>query len=375
MRTSSSTTSARAARRSGPVRPLAARAPRAAARPRRVPAAAAIVALAAALLPACSPREAESPELLTLAGATMGTTWTVKLPAAGAPDTTLLRGAVEAVLEDVNAAMSGYREDSELSRFNRHAGDDWFPVSPATARVLAEAERVSRLSDGAFDVTVWPLVQLWGFGAAGRRGEAPPAAELAAARERVSWRQLAVREDPPALRKARPDVQIDLGAIAKGFGVDAVADTLAALGLEACLVEIGGELRAAGVKAPGQPWQVGVERPQDVGRGVQRVLDLGGMALATSGDYRNYFEEGGRRYSHTIDPRRGEPIAHRLASVTVADPSCMRADALATALNVLGPERGWELALHEELAAYFIVRGDAGFEERATPAFEKLAPR
>jgi thiamine biosynthesis lipoprotein len=363
MRTSSSTTLVRTARR-------LARAgePRGRAAPF-----AAAAALAAALLAACSPRGQEPADLLSLAGQTMGTTWTVKLPAAGAPDTTVLRGAVEAVLEGVNARMSGFREDSELSRFNRHAGDDWFPVSAATARVLTEAERTSRLSDGAFDVTVWPLVQLWGFGVAGRR-DAPPAPEaLAAARERVGWRRLAVHAAPPALRKTRPDVQIDLGAIAKGFGVDAVADTLASLGLASYLVEIGGELRAAGAKGPGQPWQVGIERPQEIGRGVQRILALSGMALATSGDYRNYFEEGGRRYSHTIDPRRGEPIAHRLASVTVADPLCMRADALATALMVLGPERGYELALHEELAAYFIVRGEDGFLERATPAFERLA--
>ena len=331
------------------------------------------VAALAVLLPACSPRDEAPPDLLVLAGATMGTTWSVKLPAAGAPDTTLLRAAVEAVLEGVDARMSSFRADSELSGFNRQAGTEWFPVSAATARVLAEAERTSRLSGGAFDVTVWPLVQLWGFGDAGHRDEPPPAQAIADVRQWVGWRLLAVRDDPPALRKAHPLVAIDLGAIAKGHGVDSVADTLAALGLEAYLVEIGGELRSAGTKAPGRPWRVGVERPQEVGRGIQRTLNLTDLALATSGDYRNYFEADGRRYSHTIDPRTGEPIRHRLASVTVADSLCMRADALATALMVLGPERGLELALAESLAAAFIVRGDEGFEELATPAFERLA--
>ena len=318
----------------------------------------------------CAPDGAQSPAPTLFSGPTMGTRYTVKLAQAlevAAVDS--VQRAVDRTLARVNRRMSTYLPDSEISRFNRTAGTDWFGVSVETAGVLAEALRTSRLSAGAFDVTVGPLVQLWGFGPAGQRVIRPSPAEVADARGRVGYRLLEVRTAPPGLKRAQNAVEIDLGAIAKGYGVDQVAVTLDSLGLSAYMVEIGGEVRVKGEKAPGQPWQIGIERPVADKRVILRVVSLSDVALATSGDYRIFFEQDGQRYSHTIDPRTGEPIDHDLAAVSVLAGSCMRADALATALLVLGPRDGYELAVREQIAALFVLREGEQLIEKPTPEF------
>lgn len=304
-------------------------------------------------------------------GASMGTSWSVKLAAVDVPRERRgeIRRAIEAELAAVDAAMSTWREDSELSRFNVHASSQPFPVSPEVAAVFRIAAEVSELSGGAFDVTVGPVVAAWGFGKTDGVPAPPSDAELDGLRERVGFRFIEVESG--LLRKSRPDVAADLSAIAKGYAVDRVAAALEALGFDAYLVEVGGELRARGARSDGAVWRVAIERPDAEVRTAFDVIALRDIALATSGDYRNFYQSGGRRYSHTIDPRTARPIAHALASVSVLHPEAVYADALATALNVLGPEAGYALAEREGLAALFIVRESGGdFEVTATDGFE-----
>lgn len=278
---------------------------------------------------------------------------------------------IETTLRQVNDEMSTYLPDSELSRFNSAPPGDWVPVSATLAEVVAAADLLSRESGGAFDVTVGPLVNLWGFGPDGA-GAPPSDAAVADTLAGVGHRHLEVRRDPPALHKTRA-LYVDLSAIAKGHGVDRVVTRLDEAGCADLLVDIGGEVRGRGSSPSGRPWRIGIEvpDPQQMGS-VQRVIELEDAAVATSGDYRNFLEADGRRYSHTIDPRTGYPVEHTLASVSVVHGSAMWADGYATLLNVLGPEQGLAFAERAGLAAMFIERRENGFRERYTAAFEGL---
>jgi len=304
----------------------------------------------------------------------MGTTYTVKVvaPAITEVERVATGNAIRAALDTVDGRMSTYKPDSELSRFNRSEDGRPFKLSAETIRVFLLAREVSEATGGAFDVTVGPLVNAWGFGPV--KQTAPPnAAELEAIRERVGFRQLAIDADALTITKARPDIYADLSAIAKGFGVDQVAWALDARALVNYMVEVGGEVRVKGHNAAGIPWQVGIERPDSTTRQANIVVPMSNLSMATSGDYRNYVEKDGRRYSHEIDPTTGYPIRHNLASVTVLATECALADAYATGLLVLGIERGYALATEKGLAAYFIVRGpDGRFSERQTQAFAAL---
>jgi thiamine biosynthesis lipoprotein len=308
-----------------------------------------------------------------LTGDTMGTQFTVTV--AQAIDGELrdeLQQDIDAALQDVENAMSTYLVHSEISRFNASASTGWFSVSESTCRAIEVADRVSRLSEGAFDVTVGPLVNLWGFGPEPVRFEPPPDGAIDAALERVGYRLLQADCGQPAIRKDKADVYVDLSAYAKGFGVDQVAELLDARGLRRYLVEIGGELRMRGLNADDEPWSVAIETPAESGGNAMHIVRLTDKAMATSGDYRNYFESGGRRFSHSIDPRTGRPTTHNLAAVTVIGDSAALADALATALLVLGPDDGFALAEREAIPAYFQLRTTAGFEQRATGALLAL---
>ncbi|NBC46541.1 MAG: FAD:protein FMN transferase ApbE [Gammaproteobacteria bacterium] len=331
------------------------------------------VVLIAALLLLASCGRGGGPTVLGLRGATMGTTYSVQIVE---PATDLDRAAlaerIEARLAAINAQMSTYQPDSELSRFNASPSTDWCPVSEELVSVLKTAQGVSRASGGAFDVTVGPLVNLWGFGPTVSAEALPTAGEIAAARARVGWQQLRLREQPPAVRKTRADLSVDLSAIAKGYAVDRIAELLESADITDYLVEIGGELRGRGRNGRGQPWQIAIERPETDKRAIFRVVALRDLGMATSGDYRNFFEVEGRRYSHTIDPATGRPVGHQLASVTVLAESTMRADAWATALLVLGPDRGMGLAEERGLAALFIEHAGETFEARASDAFDAL---
>ena len=265
--------------------------------------------------------------------------------------------------------MSTYDAESELSRFNQsEAQDAWFPVAAETAEVVAISRDISRHTGGRFDVTLGPLVNLWGFGPEPGSETRPSETELALARQRVGFERLELRMQPPALRK-EADIYVDLSAVAKGYGVDAAAALLEALDIGNYLIEIGGEMRVKGLNERGSAWRIAIETPLALVRSGFRTLSIAEGGIATSGDYRNYFEEGGVRYSHIIDPLTASPITHSLASVTIIHPRASVADGWATALLVMGPESGFTLAQELGLAALFIVRESDGFAERFTQAF------
>jgi thiamine biosynthesis lipoprotein len=329
------------------------------------------VLAALCLVSACEQVEqSRTDAVLELSGSTMGTSYSVKVASlSAARGAEQLHRGIEAVLEDVNAHMSTYRPDSELSCFNRARTLAWFPVSGSLVEVIDEAMAVSELSGGAYDVTVGPLVNLWGFGPDFEVLESPTEEVLAKVRQYVGYRFLHTRQMPPEIRKDDPRVYVDLSSLAKGYGVDRVAEYLDTAGIGSYLVEIGGELRGKGRHPRGTPWRIGIETPSPGQRSVFAIVGLKDLSVATSGDYRNYREVDGRRLSHIIDPFSGRPIEHAAVSVTVLDPSAMRADALATALLVLGPDLGYRLAQAREIAAMFVVRKGAGFDDIRTPAF------
>ncbi|HUD40462.1 MAG TPA: FAD:protein FMN transferase [Dokdonella sp.] len=320
---------------------------------------------------------ADAPRLETLHGKTMGTTWSVKYRRPPAVDADRLALDLQRELDTVVAQMSTWQVDSDLTRFNRAPAQTWQTLPAGFYAVLEHALRLARETGGAYDPTVGPLVDLWGFGPVRREREPPSDAAIAAARARVGWQR--IRLDPAGRRAWQPGgVQLDLSSIAKGFGVDQVARRLDAAGVSSYLVEVGGELRGRGRRPDGAPWQVAIERPGAAPGAVQRldeverVLSLEDRALATSGDYRHAFEDHGTVYSHHIDPRSGRPVAHRLASVTVAAREAIDADPLGTTMMVLGPEAGMAYAVEHRLAVLLIVRTDEGFEERVSPAFAAL---
>ncbi len=301
----------------------------------------------------------------------MGTSWSIKMfESMDESQFDAVTAKITAYLDKAEAMMSTYVADSDVSRFNASRSTEWQAVSPEVAEVVAYAQHVSKLTQGAFDITVAPLVELWGFGSAERR-QPPAAADIESALRRLGYRRLSVRRQPPALRKAVPGLSIDLSAIAKGYAADGVADILRAHGVTNYLAEVGGELRASGISGKLQPWHVGVEKPIPGWREVMRAVQPDGAGIATSGDYRNFLETDGERYSHEIDPRSGRPLPYRGASVTVIAPTAMAADAWATGLFVAGKEKGMELAQEQGLAVYYIEQTDAGFAQTMSQAFSR----
>jgi len=323
--------------------------------------------VAAVALCGCSPQQADP---VVFDGLTMGTTYTVKITPPLPVDRAELAAGIAAALDGVDGRMSTYKPDSELSRLNSNPSLDWLPVSPVLADILGVATEISRLTDGAFDITVGPLVNLWGFGPGDRPRQVPDDAILAATRLHVGHGLIELDARIPAIRKLAADLYLDLSGIAQGFGADAVGKYLSARGVKNFMVDVSGEILARGVNPAGQPWRIGIERPVMAEGSIERIVSLHDVAMATSGDYRNYFEQGGIRYSHLIDPVTGRPITHRLASVSVLANTTTQADGLATGLMILGPERGYEMAMREKLPALFIMRTGSGFEERWTPFLE-----
>jgi thiamine biosynthesis lipoprotein len=284
---------------------------------------------------------------VVIAGQTMGTIFQVKIVQDDSIriDKIFLQNEIIEILKKVNSQMSTYIEDSEISLFNKYNNTDWYSISEDFAFVLEKALEISK--------TV------------------PDNDQLAALKAITGYQHLEVRLDPPSVKKENPELYIDLSAIAKGFGVDKVAEYLDSRNIGSYLVEIGGEVRTSGTNQKNEPWKVGIEYPGS-SSGIYEVISLGSYSIATSGDYHNYFEKNGIRYSHTIDPRTGMPISHKLASVTVVYKTCTLADAYATAINVLGPETGIIFALEHKLPAYLIVREEDGFVVKKTPQLDKF---
>lgn len=294
-------------------------------------------------------------EVFDISGPTMGTSYrVVAVESARRLDEAEVRAAIDGALAEVNRQMSNWDPDSEISRFNAQQGLAPVAVSSGLAEVMEAAESVHLASNGRFDTTMGPMIELWGFGTSGARSM-PSEADIASARTRVGHANtLTVRQD--ALQKRQPDAQIYLAAIGKGYGADHVGRALEALGISDYLVEIGGDLYVSGRNPDGLPWQIGIERPAASTREVLHVVGVSDLGLASSGDYRNYFEQDGLRFSHLIDPSTGRPVTHRTASATVLAKNAMLADAWATALHILGSDVGLPLAEEQGLAVLFTER-------------------
>ncbi len=299
----------------------------------------------------------------------MGTSYSVKLVALRPQtDADVLKAQIDSSLAKIEQRMSTYRTDSELSLFNRSESTDWVEVSAELCGVIEQALSVSEIT-GAFDITVGPLVNLWGFGPSDTLPEPPAAATIAETLQDTGFELIHSDCAMPAIRKDRVGVYVDLSAYAKGYAVDQIVTLLSDHGLENYMVEIGGELRMRGHNAGGKLWSVAIEKPADFETAVQTIVRLTDAAIATSGDYRNFFVFAGQRFSHTIDPHTGYPVTHNTAAVSVISDTAAFADAMATAMLVLGVDEGLALAEREGIAAYFLLRTDSGVEEYATQAF------
>lgn len=320
------------------------------------------------LLVGCSSRDSE---IHRLEGSIFGTFYQISLNDR-LDDKRLqqLQEGVEAELEQINTSMSTYREDSELSRLNRQPVGEWMAVSAGLMQVLQAANGISAASDGAFDVTIGSLVNLWTFGPEARPLQVPADSELQQRLTETGWQSLELDAEGLRARRTR-DNYVDLSAIAKGYAVDRVSAWLKTQGLNNHLVNIGGDLIASGWRDnQQQPWRIGVELPDSSQSQVARhILSISNLSVATSGDYRNYFEADGQRYTHTIDPRNGRPVQHNLASTTVLHPSNMLADGWATALLVVGPDIAKQLAEQHGLMVLLLTRtAEQGWESWASPA-------
>ncbi|WP_068083846.1 FAD:protein FMN transferase [Polycladidibacter stylochi] len=311
-------------------------------------------------------------EEITITGKTMGTTYHVKaIVGEKTASAQVLHREIEQTLKKVNQGLSNWVKDSEVENFNRSRSTEWTPISGDFSKVMSEALRIHRESSGYFDVTLAPLIDLWGFGPS---KDTPPRPSDAAIQEALASvgmsSMLEYADNPPALRKVNPETTVNLSAIAKGFGIDKVAATLEANGFDNYMVEIGGDLFAKGHNAHKQDWVLGIEKPDAAAGSVQHIVHLSGKGMATSGDYRNYKEVNGKRASHILNAVTGMPIAHRLASVTVIAENATRADGLATAIFALGETKGMALAERLQLPVFMIIRDGAGFRQVGSPAFK-----
>ncbi|MFT4826039.1 MAG: thiamine biosynthesis lipoprotein [Halioglobus sp.] len=329
------------------------------------------VALSVLLVSGCSSEQ----KLVRLSGATMGTTWHVSyVPSDEGVQVEALQQEIDAILAAVNRSMSTYLADSEISSVNAAPLGQWTTVSDEFYFVLTTALSIGQHSQGAYDVTIAPLVDRWGFGPTFSQRELPTGDEIKSLLSQVGQEKLRLDASYSALKKL-DEVALDFSSLAKGYAVDRVADWLGSQSIENYLVEVGGEIRLSGHSQRGDHWRVAIEQPKNGSRGVAQALSLTDVAVATSGDYRNFFERDGKRYSHSIDARTGYPVEHDLVSVTVVHERAMLADGWATALIVLGSNQALELAQEQGLAVYFIQRQDDEYLNSHTEAFEPYLQR
>ncbi|MFK7817957.1 MAG: FAD:protein FMN transferase [Planctomycetaceae bacterium] len=295
-----------------------------------------------------------------LSGPVFGTTYNISFKS-DSVDEAVLAQAIDGRLAEIDLHMSNWRNDSDVSKFNATEPNIWFSVSQETASVVAKAKSITDQSNGMFDITVAPLVRAWNFGAAAKSSFNPPTEEqINDTLQHVGSQYLEVRLAPPALKKTVAALEVDLSAIAKGYAVDAISELLTERSVDHFMVEIGGEIRASGASLPGAGWRIGLEAPERNARKIDSVIALHDEALATSGDYRNFFEFNGVTYSHTIDPTTGMCVDHDLASVSVIANSCMEADAWATAILAMGPDVGFEWAKAQNIKAMLLRRSTTG---------------
>ena len=309
----------------------------------------------------------------SLGGETMGTTWSIKLysPITDKKFALISEQSIN-MLSDLDQKLSTYKADSEITRFNLSSDLNWQAVSEEFAGLVNQALRISELSRGTFDITVSPLVDLWGFTKDKQNTIVLPSTEeIASAKAITGYQHLQVRSQPPALKKALPELHLDLSAIAKGYAADRLAALLETHGIVNYLSEVGGELKASGISKELRPWLVGVEKPVPGWREIMRAVEVRGNGVATSGDYRNFIEIDGTRYSHTIDPRNGMPTIYKGASVTVIAESSLAADAWATALFILPKAQALELAEQHSLGVYYVEQAEDGFVQTMNGLFSE----
>lgn len=316
--------------------------------------------------------QGETSQMIALSGKTMGTTYSIKIVSPQSLDVEGLQRDIDLLLIDINNEMSTYVKKSTLSLFNQQQSTDWVTISPALTRVVTTAKNLFQATGGAYDITVGPLVNLWGFGPDQRPRTIPHPSDISRLRSQTGSDKLIIDQTTTRMRKTVAALYVDLSSIAKGYAVDRVSELLLQRDLNRHMVEIGGELKAVGSKPHNQPWQIALEKPSVSHRKISTVLPLRDYGLATSGTYRNYFEENGQRYSHTIDPITGAPIQHSLVSVSVLAKECMVADAWATALMVLGRQRGQAIAEQHGIAAYFVEKEAESFSITTTRHWQEL---
>lgn len=309
----------------------------------------------------------------------MGSTYSVKyIPTDKTPSQAELQALVDRRLVELNQVISTYEKESEISRLNQLKAGVWFTPSPVLKRGLEQAFTVARMTDGIYDPTVGPLVNLWGFGPRGKRSEPPSASEIMGTLEKVGHHKIEWNSDQTAFKKFHDETYFDLSSLGQGMGIDMIAQILNEFEVEHYLVNIAGELTAKGRK-PKEEWRVAIEAPHQERGVVQRILALNNQAVTTSGNYRQFFEAQGKRYAHTINPLTGIPVQHTLISVSVVDPemNSMRSDSLSTALLSLGPDAGFKFAQEHGIAAYFIVEipeQKASYQELFSSRWLELFP-
>ncbi|WP_260960953.1 FAD:protein FMN transferase [Pseudomonas citri] len=303
-------------------------------------------------------------------GPTMGSRYSIQyVKHRTGPAPAAVQAEVQGILAEVDRQFSTYRSDSDVERFNALAANSCQVMPAAVLELVRVGEQLSAQSDGSYDLTVEPLLNLWGFGPQSREEKVPDAEALALVRQRIGHGHLRIEGDRLCKDAA---VEVDFNSIAAGYAVDRIAARLQALGIDSYLAEATGELKAVGHKPDGSPWRVALEEPRDDRQVAERVIEVNGYGVSTSGDYRKYFEQDGQRYSHTFDARIGTPVLHNLASVTVIHPSALMADGLSTLLLILGPERGWDYAEKHGIGVFFVLRDGGRFVTRTNDAFDRI---
>lgn len=327
-----------------------------------------LLALLALILVGCNDtaREAE------ISGDAQGTTYHIKLVLnSQAPALEEVRHQIARLLSEIDAQMSNYREDSEISRVNARETVDWLPVSPEIVGLLAIADQVYRRSEGCYDLTIKPLFDLWGF--SGHENRIPGDHEIATLMPHIGMPLLEIDAAGQRIRKKDPKIKIDLSSIAQGYSVGVIAKRLDALGIEDYLVEIGGEMLVKGRKANGTNWHIGVETPSPSGRGLQKIIDVKdtkGTAVMTAGTYRNFFVDKGQNYSHILSPKTGRPVNHHLRSLTVVHDNPTWADAWDTALLCVGESKAMQIAEAENLKVLLVYENDNKLKEYTSKSFD-----
>lgn len=330
------------------------------------------VLLVCGLLAGCDRTADPTASALVLEGKTMGTTWRVSLADVDHSRASSLRSAIQSQLDAQDAELSSWKADSAVSRFNRFTSTERWPVSADMADIVTLSLRIGTLTQGSMDITIAPLVNLWGFGPYKAPTATPSPAQIAAARAQTGLGHLTVidRADGQWLQKDLPELQLDLSTVGEGYAADKLAQLMGEQGISRYLVSVGGAVVSRGLNSQNQPWRVAIQKPTDQENAVQAIVDINGHGISTSGSYLNYYELSGQRISHVIDPASGRPITHRLVSATVIAPTALEADGWDTGLMVLGPEKAREVALQQKLAVYLITKTDRGFSTWMSPQFK-----